>query len=61
MEYFNESEDVIIFRATVSSEGRGTVNAQDAFYLENGKIKRHIALTLVPDADYDTLGTRWQE
>lgn len=61
VEYFNESEDVIIFRATVTSEGRGTIDAQDAFYMENGKIKRHIALTLVPDADYDQLGTRWKE
>lgn len=59
MNYFAESEDVIIFRATVKSEGRGTINAQDAFCIEDGKIKKHIALTLVPDADYDALGTRW--
>jgi hypothetical protein len=61
MEYFTESKDVILFRAMVTSEGRGTINAQDAFYLEDGRIKRHLALTLVPDADYDALGTRWKE
>lgn len=61
LEYFNESEDVIIFRASVTSTGRGTMSAQDAFYMENGKIKRHIALTLVPDADYKKLGTIWKD
>lgn len=61
MEYFAESEDVIIFRAAVTSEGRGTISAQDAFYMENGRIKRHIALTLVPDADYVKLGTIWKD
>lgn len=61
MEYFAESSDVIIFRAKVVSEGRGTITAQDAFYMENGKIKRHIALTLVPDADYEKIGTKWME
>jgi hypothetical protein len=29
--------------------------------MENGKIKRHIALTLVPDADYEKIGTKWME
>jgi len=61
MEYFNESEDVVIFRASVTSTGRGTISAEDAFYMENGKVKRHIALTLVPDADYERLGTLWKD
>jgi hypothetical protein len=60
MQYFAEFKDVIIFRATVKSEGRGVINAQDAFYLRDGKILRHIALTLVPDADYEALGTVWK-
>ncbi|NQU42594.1 MBL fold metallo-hydrolase [bacterium] len=61
MEYINESEDVFIFRASVTSVGRGTISAQDAFYFENGKVKRHIALTLVPDADYEKIGTVWKD
>ncbi|MCU7918181.1 MAG: nuclear transport factor 2 family protein [Candidatus Thiodiazotropha sp. (ex Epidulcina cf. delphinae)] len=60
-EYFTESEDVILFRATVTSEGRGTIDAQDAFFMKDGQILRHIALTLVPDADYEALGTRWKD
>lgn len=60
-EYLAESKDVVIFRATVKSEGRGTINAQDAFYIKDGKIARHIALTLVPDADYGKLGTVWKQ
>lgn len=58
-EYFAEVEDTIIFRATISSEGRGTVSAENGLYMRDGKIYRHIALTLLPDIDYDKLGTKW--
>jgi hypothetical protein len=58
-EYFAETEDVIIFRAVITSEGRGIVHAANGYYLRDGKIYRHIALTLLPDVDYDKLGTRW--
>jgi hypothetical protein len=60
-EYFAETEDVIIFKAVITSEGRGTIHADNGLYVKDGKIFRHIALTLVPDADYDELGTRWVE
>lgn len=60
-EYFAETEDVIIFKAVITSEGRGTVNADNAFYMRDGKIFRHIALTILPDIDYDKLGTRWTD
>jgi hypothetical protein len=59
VEYFAETEDCLIFRATISSVGRGTVHAENGFYFVDGKIFRHIALTLLPDVDYDKLGTRW--
>jgi hypothetical protein len=58
-EYFAETEDVIIFKAVITSEGRGTVHADNGFYIKDGKIYRHIALTILPDVDYDRLGTRW--
>lgn len=60
-EYFAEIEDMIIFRATITSEGRGTVQALNGLYMKDGTIFRHIALTLLPDIDYDKLGTRWSE
>jgi hypothetical protein len=60
-EFFNETEDVIIFKAVITSEGRGTVHADNGLYLRDGKIYRHIALTILPDADYDRLGTRWTD
>lgn len=60
-EYFAETEDVIIFKAVITSEGRGTVHADNGLYLKEGKIYRHIALTILPDADYETLGTRWTD
>lgn len=58
-EYFAEIEDVIIFRAVITSEGRGTVQALNGLYMKDGQIFRHIALTLLPDIDYDKLGTKW--
>lgn len=60
-EYFAETEDVIIFKAVITSEGRGTVHADNGLYIKEGKIYRHIALTLLPDADYKKLGTLWED
>ena len=45
------SDDVVIFTAEVTSEKLGTFVARDAFYVVNGKIKRHITLTLPPEKD----------
>jgi hypothetical protein len=60
VKYFAETEDCVIFRAVITSEGRGTVSAENGLYFRDGKIYRHIALTLLPDIDYDKLGTRWK-
>ena len=60
-DFFAETEDVVIFKATITSEGRGTIKADNGFYLRDGKIDRHIALTILPDVDYDKLGTRWTD
>ena len=60
-EYFEATDDVIIFKATIISEGRGKVFADNALYLKDGKIWRHIALTLLPDVDYAELGTLWTD
>lgn len=60
-EYFAETEDVVIFKSVITSDGRGTVNADNALYMKDGKIWRHIALTLLPDIDYDAMGTRWTD
>lgn len=48
---FAESDDCIIFTVVVHSEKMGNFVARDALYLEGGKIKRHIALTLPPGKD----------
>jgi|SRR5215211_9375788 hypothetical protein len=58
--YFAETEDCLIFRATIVSEGRGEISAENGLYFKDGKIFRHIALTLLPDADYVKLGTIWK-
>jgi len=49
--HFAESEDVIMFVSEVNSEKMGYFQARDAYYLKDGKIFRHIALTLPPDED----------
>lgn len=48
--YF-ESDDMILFTMSVRSESLGVVIARDALYIKNGKIFRHIALTLPPEKD----------
>ena len=50
LDYFTAAEDVIIFKASVKTEKFGTIKSDDAFYLKEGKILRHIALTIPPDA-----------
>lgn len=48
--YF-ESDDIIIFTLSVNAENLGVAIARDALYLKNGKIFRHIALSLPPEED----------
>lgn len=48
-DFFATSDDVIIFKASVKSEKMGTIKADDALYLKEGKIYRHIALTIPPE------------
>lgn len=48
-DYFAESDDVIMYKASVKTEKFGTIKADDAFYLKDGKILRHIALTISPE------------
>lgn len=51
MDAYFESSDVILFTASVQSEHLGTFIARDALYVKDGKVFRHIALTLPPDKD----------
>jgi len=51
MNHYAESDDVIIFTATVNSQKLGVFIARDALYVKDGKVLRHIALTLSPDND----------
>ena len=60
-EYYAETEDAIIFKAKITDEKRGTVNADNALYMKDGKIFRHIALTLLPNFDYVKFGTAWKD
>lgn len=48
---FAESDDCIIFDARVTSEKMGQFIARDALFLKDGKVYRHIALTLPRDRD----------
>ncbi len=60
-DYFAETEDVVIFKARITDSKRGTVYADNALFLRDGKIYRHMALTLLPNFDYATFGTKWKE
>ena len=51
MDAYYESDDVIIFTASVKSQNLGTFIARDALYVKDGKVLRHIALTLPPEKD----------
>jgi hypothetical protein len=46
-----ESDDTIIFTEIVTSEKMGRFVARDALYVKDGKVLKHIALTLPPDKD----------
>jgi ketosteroid isomerase-like protein len=46
-----ESDDTIVFTAIVTSKKMGRFVARDAMYVKDGKVLRHIALTLPPDKD----------
>lgn len=60
-QYFAETEDTIIFKASITDSKRGTVQADNALCLKDGLIHRHIALTILPQHDYRKLGTLWVE
>lgn len=60
-EYFAETDDVIIFKARITDSKRGTVLADNGLYLRDGKIYRHIALTILPGFDYAKQGTLWKD
>ena len=60
-DYFAETEDVVIFKARITDSNRGTVYADNAMYIRDGKIYRHIALTILPNFDYDKFGTKWKD
>jgi len=49
LDYFVATDDTILFKASVRTEKFGTIKADDALYLKDGKIFRHIALTIPPE------------
>jgi len=51
MDAYFESDDCILFTASVNSENLGVFVARDALYVKDGKVLRHIALTLPPESD----------
>ncbi len=51
MEAYFESDDLILFTMSIKSENLGIVIARDALYVRDGKIFKHIALTLPPERD----------
>lgn len=46
-----ESDDVLILTAIVTSGKMGRLVGRNAFYFKDGKVLRHITLTLPPDKD----------
>jgi hypothetical protein len=48
IDYFTATDDLILFKASVKTEKFGTIKADDALYLKDGKVFRHIALTIPP-------------
>lgn len=51
MNAFYESDDTIIFTVTMTSEKLGVFVARDALFFRDGKVFRHIALTIPPESD----------
>ncbi|NCC36519.1 MAG: nuclear transport factor 2 family protein [Chloroflexia bacterium] len=67
-EYFAESEDTIIFKSAVRSaanKSEGEIHADNALIFKDGKIWRHIALTILPaylqQGKYEAWGVIWKE
>lgn len=60
-DYFVETDDCILFKASITDSKRGTVKADNALYLRDGKIYRHLALTILPTCDYAAFGTQWKD
>jgi protease I len=56
-------EDVVVDDdlVTARSGGRRKVFADNGLYLRDGKISRHIALTILPGINCEKLGTTWTE
>jgi len=59
-DFFCETEDSIIFKSTLTDSKRGTVKADNALFLKDGKIFRHLSLTILPGFDYEKQGTIWK-
>ena len=51
MNHYFESDDTIIFTCTIDSEKLGVFVARDALVFKEGKIWKHIALTIPPESD----------
>ncbi len=60
-DYFAETDDTIIFKASITDSKRGTVQADNGLFMKDGLIYRHIALTILPQYDYKKLGTVWHD
>jgi hypothetical protein len=51
MNAVSESDDTILFTSTITSEKLGVFVARDALFFKDGKVYRHLALTLPPQSD----------
>jgi len=60
-DYFVETDDCILFKASITDSKRGTVKADNALYFKDGRIYRHLALTILPRFDYVAFGTAWKD
>jgi len=49
IDYYTTTDDLVLFKASVKTEKFGTIKADDVLYIKDGKIFRHIALTVPPD------------
>ena len=58
VKYYVETEDCILFKADLSAVHEH-VHADNALYFKDGRIYRHLALTILDGFDYDAHGTRW--
>lgn len=56
--HFVETEDTILFRADLEAVHEN-VHAQNALFMRNGRIARHLALTILDGFDYEGQGTAW--